>query len=99
MNPKRCGRPALRTTFREGISIILSRYPHPVTVQAIRKAMLKTFARPCSQGTIKKYLDELISEKIVVRQLPAGKKRSGQSALYCLRGYRERLAKDFSDDF
>ena len=82
------GRPALRATFREGISNTLSQYTYPVTIQTIRKALLKTATRPGSFDTIKKYLEELTADGIVIRQPRPAERKQKPMVLYLMRGRR-----------
>lgn len=92
------GRPALRATLRERISNTLSQYPYPITVQTIRRALLQTTARPGSWNTIKKYVEELAAEGIVIRQsLPTENKRK-PLVLYFMRGCKPELRKALVQD-
>ena len=87
----RRGRPALRATLREKISSVLSCRPYPVTVQTIRQTLLQTTAQPANPTTIKKYLEELTGEGIVIRQsLPSGRKEK-PLVVYFMRGFRPDL--------
>jgi predicted Zn-ribbon and HTH transcriptional regulator len=87
----RRGRPALRATFREKIISVLSCCPYPVTVQTIRQTLLQTTARPISLTTIKKYLEELAAEGIVIHQsLPVDCKKK-PLVVYFMRGFRPGL--------
>jgi Fe2+ or Zn2+ uptake regulation protein len=87
----RRGRPALRATLREKISSVLSCRPYPVTVQTVRLALQQTTSQPASRTTIKKYLEELAAEGIVVRQsLPDGRKEN-PLVVYFMRGFRPAL--------
>jgi len=94
MNRAKRGRPVLRATFRERISQLLSQCPYPVTVQTIRQAVLQTTARPCSWNTVKKYLDELTADGIIVRQLLPAENKRRPLVLYFMRGCRPDLRRN-----
>ena len=80
--------------MRERISSVLSWCPYPVTVQTIRQALLQTTTRPASRTTIKKYLEELAAEGIVIRQsLPTGRKEK-PLVVYFMRGFRPDLREE-----
>lgn len=71
------GRRPLREHFRQQILEALATNPYPITAAGIKKVIdAKTF-QPCGWHTVRKYLGELVTEKLVLRQaLPsnAGRK-------------------------
>jgi len=70
------GRPPLRSTFKEKIADLLSRYPYPVTVRTVQLGLLNTGKDSAHWCTVKKYLEELTEEGCINRQLlPAETKR------------------------
>jgi DNA-binding HxlR family transcriptional regulator len=85
------GRPALRATMREKISGVLSCHSYPMTVQTIRQTLLQTTARPASRTTIKKYLEELTGEGIVIRQSLPSSPKEKPLVVYFMRGFRPDL--------
>jgi len=89
------GRPSLRQTVRTRVSHVLRQTPYPVTVRTIQKSMTKPYMRPAHWCTIKKYLDELAEEGIVIRQvLPAAPKRK-PLVVYFLRQAGSASGEDF----
>ena len=87
----RRGRPALKITFREQISNTLSQYPYPVTAGTIQKVLAQTGAPRVSWGTIRKYLEELAAEGLVVRQSFSTERKQRPLILYSMCGCRPDL--------
>ena len=68
----RRGRPAMREHFREQILTVLDGPPCPVTALTVKRQLDARRLRPCGWHTVRKYLDELATERLVLRQtLPA----------------------------
>ena len=68
----RTGRPAMRAQFKDDILAVLAERPYPATVSSVKRYLDGRRARPCGWDTVRKYLDELVSERLVLRQaLPA----------------------------
>jgi len=66
------GRPAMRRQFREHILNALSDHEYPATVTGLKRRVESQCGRPCGWDTVRKYLDELVAERLVMRQaLPA----------------------------
>lgn len=80
------GRPALRTTLRERISCVLSQTPYPVTVRTVQKGIVEAYAHSASWHTVKKYLDELVLEKVAFRQSLPAESTHKPLVLYLMRG-------------
>ena len=92
----RRGRPSLRATVREDVSHVLARTTYPVTVRTIQRYMGAAGARPPHWCTIKKCLDELADEGIVLRQsLPAEPKRKPLIVYLLLHSSASPLADRF----
>lgn len=70
------GRPAMREHFRREILAILDAGPYPVTALTVKRQLDARRLRPCGWHTVRKYLDELAEERLVLRQaLPPEKGR------------------------
>ena len=70
------GRPALREYFRREILTVLGDGPYPVTALTVKRQLDTRRLRPCGWHTVRKYLDELAEERLVLRQaLPPEKGR------------------------
>ena len=70
----RQGRPAMREEFRRDILDVLAAYPYPVTIRTVKGLLDRRRARPCGWDTVQKYLQELVAERLVLRQaLPTGR--------------------------
>jgi len=68
----RRGRPAMRDEFRQEILEVLSDTPYPVTVTTIKKKLDQRRPRPCGRDTVHKYIQELVTDRLVLRRpLPA----------------------------
>lgn len=66
------GRPAMRGQFREDILQALADHEHPATITGLKRRIESRRGRPCGWETVRKYLDELVTERLVLRQtLPA----------------------------
>ena len=73
------GRPAMRAEFRREILNVLGhgQYEYSATASAVRHLLEARRMRKCGWDTVRKYLDELAAERLVLRQaLPthAGRK-------------------------
>ena len=67
------GRPPMRRQFRRSLLSALASEPYPVTVASAKRLIDAQRPRPCGWHTIRKYLEELAAERLVLRQpLPAG---------------------------
>ena len=65
------GRPAMRNDFRESILGVLGGYEYPVTVTTVKKLLDARRTHPCGWDTVRKYLNELAEERLVLRgQIP-----------------------------
>ena len=62
------GRPAMREHFRHEILEALQQLPYPVTVSTIRHLVEARSAQRSGWDTIQKYLEELVAERLVLRQ-------------------------------
>ncbi len=71
------GRPSKREEFRESILSALGGYEHPVTISSIKRLVDARRMRPCGWNTTRKYLNELVAERLVLRQSlpPSGGRR------------------------
>jgi Fe2+ or Zn2+ uptake regulation protein len=95
----RRGRPSLRTASRQSISEVLRRHPYPVTVQTVHQDLVRSASGPGSWNTVRKYLDDLASDGVVIRQvLPVERKRK-PLVLYFIRGGRSQARGNFCEDF
>ena len=72
----RPGRPSLREQFRRQILSALRSHPYPVTANTVKRLVDAQRSQPCGWDTAHKYLQELTTERLVLRQvLPAEKGR------------------------
>jgi len=78
-------------TFREKISNTLSQYPYPVSAGTIQQALVQTGSPQGSRGTIRKYLEELAAEGLVVRQSFSSELKQKTLIMYSMRGCRPEL--------
>jgi len=78
-------------TFREKIGNTLSQYPYPVSAGTIQQVLAQAGAPRGSWGTIRKYLEELAAEGLVVRQSLSSEHRQKPLILYSMRGCRPDL--------
>ncbi len=78
-------------TFREQISNTLSQYTYPVSVNTIRQELVQGNVPQGSRSTIKKYLEELVAEGLVVRQAVSAERKQKPMTLYSMRGCRPDL--------
>ena len=78
-------------TFREKISNTLSQYPYPVSAGTIQQALAQAGALQVSWGTIRKYLEELAAEGLVLRQSISPERKQKPLILYSMRGCRPEL--------
>ena len=68
----RGGRPAMRGHFRGLILTVLADNPYPVTATSVKQMLDERRPRRCGWDTVRKYLDELVEDRLVLRQqLPA----------------------------
>jgi len=73
------GRPAMREEFRRDILNVLGegQYGYPATATRVKRLLDARRMQKCGWDTVRKYLDELVAERLVLRQaLPthAGRK-------------------------
>ena len=86
------GRPAMREQFRREILTVLAENHYPVTVTAVRRFVDTYRGRTSGWDTIQKYLEELVSERLVLRQpLPV---RHGRKPLVVYLGRQRRDRPD-----
>ena len=78
-------------TFREQISNTLSQYPYPVSAGTIQQVLVQGGAPQGSWGTIRKYLEELAAEGLIVRQSFSTERKQRPLILYSMRGCRPDL--------
>ena len=78
-------------TFRENISKILSQYPYPVSAGTIQQVLVQAGESQGSLGTIRKYLEELAAEGLIVRQSLSLERKQKPLILYSMRGCRPDL--------
>ena len=64
----RRGRPAMGEEFRRQILSILGHGEYPVTATTIKHQLEKARGRRCGWDTVRKYLDELVGDRLVIRQ-------------------------------
>ena len=64
----RQGRPAMKAEFRSQILKVLADAQYPVTVVTVKRLLDARRSRPCGWHTVHKYLQELASERLVLRQ-------------------------------
>ena len=70
------GRPAMRQQFRQQILEALGEVRYPATVTTVRRRIQNRTDRSCGYDTVHKYLEELVSERLVLRQaLPVRARR------------------------
>ena len=62
------GRPAMGAEFRRQILRILSAAEYPVTATTIKQLLDERRAHPCGWDTVRKYVEELVTERLVLRQ-------------------------------
>ena len=66
------GRPAMREQCRREILNVLADYRYPVTASTVMRLVEELRGRPLGWHTARKYLEELVAERLVLRQpLPA----------------------------
>jgi len=92
------GRPALRSTFKAQINALLASYPFPVTTRTVQKR-LSTEGRVGSWHTIRKYLDELAEEGVVIKQQLPVTDKNRPFVLYQIRGCKSQPQENFCKDF
>lgn len=95
----RRGRPSLRTASRQGISEVLRRHPYPVTVQTVHQELSAIASGPGSWNTVRKYLDELAADGVVIRQVLPTECRRKPLVLYFIRGGKSQARGNFCEDF
>ena len=84
-------------TFKEQISNTLSQYPYPVSAGTIQQVLVQAGAPQGSWGTIRKYLEELAAEGLVVRRSFSIKRKQKPLILYSMRGCRPDLRGKMED--
>jgi len=89
------GRPALRSTFKERIADLLSRYPYPVTVRTVQLALLKAGRESAHWCTVKKYLEELAEEGYINRQLLPAETKRKPLTVYFSKGCKLQAGEDY----
>lgn len=62
------GRPAMREQFRCEILNVLGDGQYPATVTTIKRLVDSRRLRACGWDTVRKYLEELVTERLVLRQ-------------------------------
>ena len=62
------GRPAMREEFRREILTVLGEGQYPITVSTVKRVLDARRMRPCGWHTVRKYLEELAAERLVLRQ-------------------------------
>jgi len=62
------GRPAIREEFRQQILHVLGDYQYPATASTVKKLLDMRRGRPCGWDTVRKYMDELTAERLILRQ-------------------------------
>jgi hypothetical protein len=73
------GRPPMREELRRDILDLLGerQIPYPLTATSVKRFLDSRRVRPCGWHTVRRYLEELVGERLVLRQaLPtqAGRK-------------------------
>ena len=82
------GRPSMREHFREEILNILADGECPLTVSCVKRFLGARRSRPCGWHTVRRYLDELAAERLVLRQvLPT---EEGRNPLVVYHGRRSQ---------
>ena len=84
-------------TFREKISNTLSQYPYPISAGTIQQVLAQAGAHQGSWGTIRKYLEELAAEGLVLRQSLSTERKQKPLILYSMCGYRPDLRGKMED--
>ena len=93
------GRPAMREEFRRQILMVLGKTPYPITVTNVRRLVEARRTHPCGWDTIQKYLQELVAERLVLREpLPPQPKRK-PLVLYRGRRHQTRSKSEFLGTF
>jgi len=64
----RRGRPAMRGYFRREILNVLVDGQYPATATTVRRLINARRVKPCDWHTVRKYLEELVVERLVLRQ-------------------------------
>ena len=62
------GRPAMRNEFRRDILGVLADGQYPVTITSVKRVLDTRKVQSCSWHTVRKYLEELVAERLVLRQ-------------------------------
>lgn len=64
------GRPSMGPEFRREILNVLGQgqYEYPATASTVRHLLEARRMRGCGWDTVRKYLDELVAERLVLRQ-------------------------------
>ncbi len=66
------GRPVVRGEFRQDILDVLNELSYPLTANTIKRKMDQRRIPPCGWHTVRKYLEELAAERLILRcPLPA----------------------------
>ena len=66
------GRPSAASDVRRDILGALAGYQYPVTASTVKRLVDRRRVHPCGWDTVRKYLDELVAERLVLSQaLPA----------------------------
>ena len=70
------GRPAMREEFRSEILNVLDGSGYPVTATTVKRLLDAKRGQRCGWDTVRKYLEDLTAERLVLRQvLPTNRGR------------------------
>ena len=65
----RRGRPTMRQEFRREILHVLAHFDYPATASTVKRLLDQQRMQPCGRDTVRKYLQELVEDHLVARQV------------------------------
>ena len=93
------GRPARREEFRREILNVLGSYQYPVTASTVKGLLDARRMQPCGWDTVRKYLQELAGERLILRQVLPTERGRRPLIVYTGRSPRIATRDDLSGTF
>jgi hypothetical protein len=93
------GRPSEREEFRREILEVLGGYKYPATATTVKGLLDARRMRPCGWDTVRKYLQDLASERLVLRQVLPTERGSRPLVVYTGRSNRIAMPDDLLGTF